>query len=239
MSRPRRTLLSAAFLAFASSSLRAQSADASGHWEGAVHAPGREVNIEVDLARNGKGELAGTFTGQNVKGLPLSSVAMEGRSVRFLISFGSATSTFDGVLSADGKSISGELVTPQADHPLPFSVTRSGDPRIDPPAKSAPIGRELEGTWKGALDVNGRQLRFVLKMANQADGTAAGSIANLDEGLEIPITTITQKASTLTLDVRIVGGSYAASINAQGTELVGTWAQGSLAAPLTFRRAAP
>ena len=56
------------------------------------------------------------------------------------------------------------------------------------------------------------------------------------EGLEIPITTITQKASSVTLDVTTVGGSYAGALNAEGTELAGTWTQGSATLPLTFRR---
>jgi hypothetical protein len=38
---------------------------------------------------------------------------------------------------------------------MPFSLTRTGDPRIEAPATSAPIGKELEGIWNGTLDVNG------------------------------------------------------------------------------------
>ena len=79
---------------------------------------------------------------------------------------------------------------------------------------------------------------FSLTMANQPDGTATGSFVNVDEGLEIPITTITQKASSLTLDVKAVGGSYSGVLNPEGTELVGTWTQGPAVLPLTFRRAA-
>jgi hypothetical protein len=36
-------------------------ADPSGHWEGAVQAPGKSVTIEVDLAKNARGELVGTL----------------------------------------------------------------------------------------------------------------------------------------------------------------------------------
>ena len=89
---------------------------------------------------------------------------------------------------------------------MPFSLTRTGDARIEAAARSAPIGKELEGTWHGTLDVNGIQRRLVLTMANQPDGTATGTFVNVEEGLEIPITTITQKASSVTLDVKTVGG---------------------------------
>ena len=142
-----------------------------------------------------------------------------------------------GVLSGDGKSISGELsVSGSSVH---VSLTRTGDARVEAPVKSAPIGKELEGTWNGTLDVDGRQFRLVLTMSNQPDGTARGSIVNLDEGmLEIPVSTITQAASSLTLQLKAVGGSYAGALNKEGTELAGAYSQGTLAAPLTFRRAA-
>jgi hypothetical protein len=198
-----------------------------------------EVKIEVDLTKNSKGELAGTFGNptQNLKGLPLSNCAVEGRSVRFQIKGAPGERTFEGALAADGKSMSGHYT--QSGYTMPFGLTRTGDPRIEAPARSAPIGKELEGTWIGTLDVGGKQVRLVLTMSNQPDGTATGSFVNVDEGLEIPITTITQKVSSVTLDVKAVGGSYSGALNPEGTELVGTLTQGPAVLPLTFRLAKP
>ena len=120
---------------------------------------------------------------------------------------------------------------------LPFSLTRTGGSRIEPPARSTPIGKELEGIWNGTLDVGGRPERLVLKMANQPDGTATGTILDIDGSrVEIPIA-MTQNASNVTIDVASVGGSYIAVLNG-GTELVGTWTQGPATLPLTFKRAA-
>ena len=244
MNLPRRTILLAALFLVPVPSLRAQIvADPSGHWEGAIQAPGKEVRFEVDLAKNSKGELAGTFSNpaQNIRGYPLSNVAFDGRSVRFLLKVNSGGGPFEGVLSADGKSMSGDFTTATAEgnFTVPFSLTRTGDARIEPPSRSAAIGKELEGTWNGTLDVNGKQqVRLVLKMSNQPDGTATGSLVTVDQGVDIPVTTITQKASSLILDIKVVGGTYSSVLNADGTELVGTWTQGSLVLPLTFRRAA-
>ena len=238
-----RMLLLAALLLFPTSFLMAQTAVEpldhwAGHWEGTVQIPNMELKIEIDLAKNSKGELAGTFgsPAQNVKGLPLSTVAVEGRSVRLVLKAGKEVSTFVGVLSADGKSISGDAS--QGAESVPFSLTRTGDARISPAPKSPPIGKELEGTWNGTLEVGERKMRLVLKMANQPDGTSTGTIVSLDQSdMEIPIV-ITQKASNLTIDVTSVGGSYVGVLNAEGTELVGKWTQGSATLPLTFRRAA-
>jgi hypothetical protein len=230
--------LFAALVLFLASLVRAQTAiDPSGHWEGAIQIPNMEMKIEIDLTKNGKGELTGTFSqpAQGVKGLPLSTVGVEGRSVRFVFKGGDAPATFEGALSDDGQSIAGEVN--QGTYTLPFKLARTGDARIARAPKSAPIGKELEGTWNGTLEVEGKQMRLVVKMANQPDGTASGTIVSQDgSGVEIPIA-MTQKGSNLTIDVTQVGASYVGILNEAGTELVGTYTQGPVAAPLTFKRA--
>lgn len=235
-----RLLLVAALLLVPASTMRAQTAvDPSGHWEGAIQVSGMEVRMEIDLVKNGKGELAGTFAqpDQHLTGLPLANFAVDGRSVGFQIKGGApGERAFKGTLSADGKSISGEFASRQVGT-VPFTLIRTGDAKVDATPRSAAIGKELEGTWNGTLDANGIQRRLVLTMANQPDGTAIGSILNVDEGLELPISAITQKASGVTLEIRGVGGAYAGALNADGTELVGTFSQGPAALPLTFRRA--
>ena len=236
-----RIVLVAALLLGPAPSLLAQTAvDPSGHWEGAIQVqPNVEMKVEIDLAKNSKGELAGTFAqpAQGVKGLPLSTLTVEGRSIRFAVKGGPEGATFQAMLSADRTSMSGEAA--QGGYSVPFTLTRTGDARVAPVPKSPPIGKELEGTWNGALDVNGAQMRLVVKMANQPDGTAAGTIVSQDgSGVDIPIA-MTQKASNVTIDVPSVGASFAGVLNAERTELAGTWTQGPSALPLTLRLARP
>jgi hypothetical protein len=236
-----RIVLVAALLLGPAPSVLAQTAvDPSGHWEGAIQVqPNVEMKVEIDLAKNSKGELAGTFAqpAQGVKGLPLSTLTVEGRSIRFVVKGGPEGATFQAMLSADRTSMSGEAA--QGGYSVPFTLTRTGDARVAPMPKSPPIGKELEGTWNGALDVNGAQMRLVVKMANQPDGTAAGTIVSQDgSGVDIPIA-MTQKASNVTIDVPSVGASFAGVLNAERTELAGTWTQGPSALPLTLRLARP
>lgn len=209
--------------------------DPSGHWEGTIQVPDHEVMFELDLAKNDKGMLAGTFTSPNgtIKGLPLARIAVEGTSITFQVD--RPDRPFTGVISADGKSIAGNITA--EGRSVPFSLRRTGEAKIPATAASAPIGKELEGTWSGTMDVNGMQMHIVLKLANQSDGTSAGSISNLDQGgADIPIATITQKGTAVTLDVAIVAGTYAGTLNTDETELRGTWTQGPLNVPLTLRR---
>jgi hypothetical protein len=211
--------------------------DPSGHWEGTLKVPQMDLKVEIDLARDSQEIFAGTFSqpAQGVKGLPLSSVTVEASAVRFVVKGGSEPATFDGALSADGTSISGTVT--QSTFTIPMNLSRTGDARVVPAPTSAPIAEELEGTWNGTLDVDGAQMRLVVKMANRPDGTAAGTVVSPDgSGVEIPIG-MTQKGSSVTIEVPSVGASYVGVLNAAGMELAGTWTQQGGAFPLTFRLA--
>jgi hypothetical protein len=218
-------------------SLYAQSASPFGHWEGAIQAPGKDVKIEIDLAMK-DGKLAGTFgtPEQNESGFPLSNVAATGSSVTFEIKATSGGGVFQGTLAADGKSMSGDFITTHGAS-VGFSLTRTGEARLEALQPSPAIAKRLEGAWTGTLEADGVQHKIGLTLANHPDGTSTGSIIT-SEGVEIHITRLTNKDSNLTLEVKNVGGSWAGALNAEGTELAGTWTQGKFAGPLTFRRAA-
>jgi hypothetical protein len=234
MTQRRSFLLILSILLVPAGSARAQgSPDLPGHWEGAVQTPNMDINIAVDIARNSKGELIGTLNGPNLKGLPLRVVTLDGKSVTFDVR---RDQPFTGTLSADGASLTGDFTI--SGQTLPFGLTRKGDAVIEPPATSPRIGKELEGTWNAAIEVEGKALRLVLTMMNNADGTASGAIVNLDQGeLRAPLT-ITQTDVNVTLALKAIGGSFAGVVNADGSELSGTYTQGPLNAPVTFRRAA-
>lgn len=220
--------------------LQAQSgADPSGHWEGAILAPDRSISIEVDLARNSRSELAGTVSvpPQNLKGFPLIIEAAQGRSLSFRFRGAPGRRHFQGTLSEDGKSIAGNFT--QSGFSMPFSLTRTGEARIDDPVKSPAIAKHLEGPWSATLGdthQNGIPRRIILMLSNQPDGTSTGSLVHPGDGLEIPVTSITQEDSKITIDLRAVSGSFAGTVNAEGTEMVGTLIQGTAVLPLTFRR---
>jgi hypothetical protein len=215
--------------------------DPSGHWTGAIHVPSfngagsREVAIEIDLAASAGGVFTGTFSqpDQNVKGLPLSNVSRDGQTVSFEIRT-SGGGVFRGT-QGDASSISGEFVTTQGGFNIPFDLKRSGEARIAARPKSPQISKDLEGTWNGTIEVGGKTERLVLKMTNESDGTAVGTIQDIDgSNVEIPVA-MTQKASSVTIDLAVVGASYSAVLNADN-DLVGTWTQGPLNLPVTFKR---
>jgi hypothetical protein len=241
MLRLHRTLVLLALVLAPSPILRAQSAASpAGHWEGSVKAPDGPVQVEIDLVRNAKGELGGTLNNvsENARGIPVASVAIDAKTIRIVLAVGNWPGAFDGIMSDDGTTITGNYNTDQGGYSIPFSLTRTGEAQLELSSpKSAPIGTELEGTWNGTLEVAGTQKRLVLTMSNQPDSTSTGTIVSLDAGgMAIPIT-IAQKGTSVTVDVKRVNGSFVGTLNADGTQLVGTWTQGPLTLPLTFTHA--
>ena len=225
------TYLLAALLLLAPRVLSAQQAAPTGHWEGSFAGPNGDVAVQVDLSVNAQGTLVGMLATGEVQGVPLSRVTVEGRVVRFEIP--SAGARFSGTLGADDKSIAGEFVNTAG--AAPSVLTRTGDARVAAAIRSAAIGSELEGNWNGTLEVEGRTKRFVLQMTNQPDGTSVGTIVSIDDGsIELPVALV-QKGTSLTVEVKLNGGVYAATLIGPG-ELVGTYTERGAQFPLTFRR---
>ncbi|HJZ74752.1 MAG TPA: hypothetical protein VKE51_23610 [Vicinamibacterales bacterium] len=235
MRNHRRPLIAALLLLASALPARGQSGpDPSGHWQGSVQAPGGVVPFELDLARRANGSFDGTLTvaAQKIAGLPLTKVAVEGNSLVF---HARSDQPFTGVLSADRQSMTGEILI--GGNSLPFTLARSGDARIQPPAASAPIGKELEGTWTATVVAEGVERHLVMTLENRSDGTAGGRVVNEDEGgLTLPVT-IAQQGRRITIETLPIASTFAATLNDAGTELEGTMTQGPASAPVTFRRA--
>ncbi len=229
-------LLVLAALLLSAPATYAQSADPSGHWVGTVDLPTMEIGVEVDFIRSPSGLFSGTIStpSQKLLGVPLSKVDVNGTSITFEAR---TDQRFAGALSPDGNTISGAYSI--EDYLFRFTLTRSGPAKIYPLHTSPPITKGLEGTWNGTVVANGSWMRVVLRLANDANGRSTGTLTNLDEGsLVIPVATITQKGSKVTLAFDVVEGSYAVTLSADHTELTGSWTQGVSSGPITLKREA-
>jgi hypothetical protein len=212
----------------------AQMPPAGGHWEGAIEVPAQKLDIQVDLAPAAdKWEGTITIPAQGLKGFPLSGIVVKDNSVSFAMKSVPGDPVFTATLSADGKTMTGNLA--QGGGTVPFALTRSGNANIERPPDSTPITKELEGAWEGALNVQATTLRLIFKLANQPKGPATGIVVSVDQGgVEIPAASVIQNGGHLKLLLPSIAASYEGDL--KDGILTGTWTQGPGTLPLVLKR---
>jgi len=133
-------LLLATLVAAIAPGPRAQAAAGlSGHWEGKIQIPERELGFAVDLARGPAGAWIGSLSikGATAVDVPLTDISVTDAAVRFTASLPGTTS-FEGSLSADANSLTGKVSN--AEGGVPFELTRRGEANVKlPPASNVLI----------------------------------------------------------------------------------------------------
>ncbi len=98
--------------------------------------------------------------------------------------------------------------------------------------------QNMAGDWQGTLKAGGAELRLVLHVAKNADGSLKATLDSVDQGANgIPVTSISLEDSKLNFTVDAVHGTYEGKVSADANEISGTWTQGQSLA-LSFKRAA-
>jgi hypothetical protein len=86
------------------------------------------------------------------------------------------------------------------------------------------------------VDINGTVLRLVVKVSNQPDGAATGTLTSVDQGgVVIPIAAVVQTGAHLKLVVPAVVGTYEGDL--KDGQVTGTWTQGPNSWPLVLKQA--
>ena len=219
-----------------------QSAGAAAHWDGTIHVtppgqPAQDAPLVVDLDHNASGGWKGSVdVGPRIKGLPLGNITVNGLTVHFTIQNMPGNPSFDGTLSPDGKTLSGQAT--QAGQSTTFTLSRAGAPKVVEAPKSTVISGQLEGKWQGVLQPPGQTFNLVLDLAKSSDGIGNGTLTSVDQGNnKAPLSQVTQNGQHVTFAIQIIAGSFEGDLSADGTELKGTWTQGPNSLPLTFKKA--
>jgi len=98
----------------------------------------------------------------------------------------------------------------------------------------------MEGPWQGTLEVQGVQLRLVLRIQKAADGGLSATIDSLDQGaMGLRVAGATLKEGTVQLDLPNLKASFEGKLNGEASEIAGQWTQGGRTFPLLFRRGEP
>jgi hypothetical protein len=221
--------------AFAVAVLAAAQTGPAGHWEGSFSVNGRDIALSFDLARNAKAEWIASMglPAQKMEGLVVSELSVGRDSVSF-VGVELMMTRFDLTLDPSG-SLKGKLTGRQGSLPIEFKRTGEGAVKLAPPSPA--VSKDLEGDWAGTLDAGGRAFPLVIHFRNRPDNTVAATIDSPDRDASgLPLDNVKQSGREVAFGVKIAHGSFAGKLNAEGTELVGTFTHEQGGLPLTLRK---
>lgn len=212
---------------------RTASAGIDGDWSGILETGKTKLHLVLHLSRDTKGAPHATLDSpdQGVYGMEASAVFHRQATVSFEIS--SVSASYQGKLSTDQKYITG--IWQQAGQGLALVFHRAA-----PGAGSRRPANAIfsaEGTWQGAVEDGQLRHRLQLHIGHDDKGRLTASLDSLDQGVSgLPATNVTEKESTLHLEIPVASGTYDGTLNAAKNALTGTWTQNGEQHALNFRR---
>lgn len=102
---------------------------------------------------------------------------------------------------------------------------------------AATATNDVTGNWLGTLDTGVAKLRLQFKISKAADGKLSAKFDSLDQGARnIPVDTVSVSNLSLRLEVKVIGGEFAGTLDAAGTKAKGKWSQGGAELPLDLEK---
>ena len=191
----------------------------AGHWEAVLNANGRDIGISLDLARNDKAEWIASMgvPAQNATGLVVKDLVVNGNSVKFM-AVELQMAKLDLTL-ADGK-LAGTITSPRDSLPVEFK--RTGEAKVQLPATSPAVSKDLEGNWAGTLKTPGPEVEIVVHFQNQPDNTVLATIdIPAQNAMGMPINDVKQTGDKVEFGLKIAHASFQGTLNRETGELTG------------------
>jgi len=224
------------------SALACSAADnVAGRWEGSIKIPGQELAAIIDLDQPQGKDWVGSIIipGLNVKGAPLTDIAVGDAGISFTIKGALASertgqSKFVGHF-AGADELSGDFL--EAGNAAPFTLKKTGSPQVELPRQSTAVSPDLEGEWKGDFELNGYPRHATLTLRNQPAGGASAQLVIVGKRTtNAPVDLVTDEKGFLTIESHEIGITYEGRLRKESGELRGTFTLGALELPLTLRR---
>ena len=100
------------------------------------------------------------------------------------------------------------------------------------------LAQSMTGTWQGTLQVDGKELRTVIKVSTMQANNLPAVMYSIDQGGQGTPATVILKGFTVKIAVPGIGATYEGKLNADGNSIAGTWIQPPAAPlPLILTRA--
>ena len=94
--------------------------------------------------------------------------------------------------------------------------------------------QDLTGTWQGALQAGGRELRLVFKIANDA-GVPKAVLYSIDQGGQaMAASAVAVQGTTVRISIAALGATFEGKLDAGAGTLTGTFTQAGAPAPMSL-----
>jgi fermentation-respiration switch protein FrsA (DUF1100 family) len=205
--------------------------DVAGDWQGTLNTGAGELRLVLHIAKAADGALKATLDSidQNSKGIPVSAVTL--KDSRLSLEVAAVYGTYEGKVAADGKTVSGTW-SQGAELPLEF---RRATTAIMTEHKSAQPS-DIDGAWRGTLDLEAAKLRVVFHIVNTVAGLTA-TMDSPDQGAEgMPTTSVTRDGPRLKIEAKNIAGVFDGKIAADRSSIDGSFTQMGAVHALLLKR---
>ena len=216
-----------AMAALTASALYAQ--DVTGDWQGTITAGPAELRIQLHITKSDSG-LAATMDSvdQGASGIAVEAVKLANSTLTFAV--GVVQGSYEGKVSADGNSISGNWTQGQS---LPLNFTRGTFKKVEhKPGKPS----DIDGAWKGSIDTPAGTMQVVFNIVNAEDGLTA-TVDVPEQGAKgLPVSSVTRNGQSLKMELKQFGGGFEGTISPDLKTINGTFGAAGTAIPLVLKR---
>jgi hypothetical protein len=187
--------------------------------------------------------VAGTFhaqmdsVDQGAMNMPVTSVTYQKPAIRFEME--AINGTFEGNLNDQDDQMAGTWTQLGKKYPLTFQRTKTNTQTAAAAEKDYGQGasNQVQGHWKGALDVKNVTLHIVFHIALMPDGSYSATMDSPDQGAAgIPATAAEFTYPNVRLEWAAIDGVFTGKL--ENGRLSGSWGQGKMTFPLKLERSA-
>lgn len=218
-----------------------------GAWEGAMHfhwgALLRTQRVVLRVFKlNGSYHALIDQIDTGARNLPATKFDVGRRSVSFELGSGFS---YRGELSRNATEITGRWKWPGGFYSQPLTLTRTNTPDAVPEPLAAVDytprpDSDLQGFWKGTLQLEKTSLRLHLKISGPSRGTFRAELDSIDQPPVTPLaaTTVSYQRPRLRIWFQGIGAVFYGELNYAGSEIRGGWSQ-LKTTPLNLERVDP
>jgi RNA polymerase sigma factor (sigma-70 family) len=212
--------------------------DLQGAWEGSLKVGDAELRLALRIAE----PRAGTFhaqmdsVDQGARNMPVTSLTYKKPAIRFEMT--AINGAFEGSLNDRDDQMTGTWTQLGKKYPLTFRLAQANaQTTADEKDYGQGVSSQVQGHWKGAMDVNHVALRIVFHIALMPDDSYSATMDSPDQGVAgIPATAAQVTYPNVRLEWKAIGGVFTGKL--ENGRLSGTWRQGNVALPLKLERGA-